>query len=111
MIDYILQHPDGIYYICEGPLSQPPELFPSKHTSRYLAALELLARYPTAPERLAFAIDWLEQNRAPDGTWDMGPSVKDGVYFPLSDNWRRAETRKKDCTERIKKLLSAICPE
>jgi len=44
----------------------------------------------------------------PDGLWDMGPSVKDGVHFPLSDSWRSVESRKLDCTYRIKKLLADI---
>ncbi len=108
MLDYVLHHPDGIYYVCEGPLAQPPGEFASKRASRYLAAMELLTRYPSAPEKLAFVADWLETNRTPDSMWDMGAASKDGVYFPLSDSWRRAEVRKTDCTYRIEKLLAAL---
>lgn len=43
-----------------------------------------------------------------DGKWDMGKLVNDKVYFPLSDDWRKRETREADCTERIEKLLSEI---
>ncbi|MBQ5322088.1 MAG: hypothetical protein J6J07_01440, partial [Oscillospiraceae bacterium] len=50
----------------------------------YLGAVELLAEYPRAREDLRFVSDWLEENRNENGNWDMGKSVKDGVYIPLS---------------------------
>lgn len=43
-----------------------------------------------------------------DGKWDMGKSVNDKVYFPLSDDWRKKEIREADCTERIEKLLKEL---
>lgn len=67
MLDYVLSKPDGIYYIYDKPLNQPPKIFTSKKASRYLAALELLADYPLAREKLGFALDWLESNRGADG--------------------------------------------
>jgi len=42
------------------------------------------------------------------GKWDMGKGAKDGVYFPLSNNWRKKETREYDCTNRIMKLLDKL---
>lgn len=38
----------------------------------------------------------------------MSKIVNDKVYFPLSDDWRRKETREADCTERIENLLEEL---
>jgi len=38
----------------------------------------------------------------------MGKAVNDKLYFPLSDDWRKSETRESDCTERIQKLLTKL---
>lgn len=110
MFDYIIQHESGIYYIySESLLVLPPE-FKSKQASRYIAAMELLSEYknPACKERLNFVVTWLNQNKGPDGLWDMGSTVKDGVRFPLSDSWRSVEARKLDCTYRISNLIKNI---
>lgn len=106
LMDYVLPKPDGMYYIYDRPLDQPPQ-FDTLAASRYLGAIEILAGYGCAPDRLGFVADWLEENRS-EGGWDMGRSVRDGAYFPLSDDWRRAETRIADCTERIGRLLARL---
>ena len=108
MFDYVLSKDNGIYYIYNKPLCQPPEAFASKEASHYLAAMELLAGYECAKEKLGFVVDWLEANKDENGQWDFGPKANDGVYFPLSDSWRKAETRKADCSERIMALLRKI---
>ena len=108
MLDYLLAHPEGIAYIYwTAPLNRPPAEFDSRQASHYLAAIELLAGYALAPEKLGFVQDWLAQNRV-GGQWDLGPRAKDGVYLPLSDSWRRAEDRRADCTARITKLLEHL---
>ena len=108
MLDYVLSYPNGIAYIYDRPLCAPPEVFASRKSSWYLAAIELLAGYAQAAGKLSFVAGWLRDNRGGDGLWDMGAAAKDGVYYPLSDTWRRPEDRKLDCTYRIKKLLNAI---
>lgn len=110
MFDYFLNHESGIYYIYDEPLSVLPKEFKSKQASRYIGAIELLSEYrnPNCKEKLGFVGEWLKHNREPDGLWDMGPAVKDGVYFPLSDHWRCIETRKQDCTYRITNLIKNI---
>lgn len=110
MFEYILNHTAGIYYIYEGCLSVLPVEFKSKQAGRYLAAIELLSGYnnPACRKKLRFAAEWLEQNKDSEGLWDMGPVVKDGVHFPLSDSWRSVEKRKQDCTYRITTLLRNI---
>lgn len=107
-LDYILQHETGIYYIYENRLTDLPSRFQHRKTSHYLAALELLAVYSTAGRKLSFAADWLLSQRNDRGTWDMGSGVNDKIYFPLSDNWRKPETREVDCTYRITGLLNKI---
>lgn len=108
LMEHILNRDKGIYYIYDERLSVPPKDFASRNASRYLAALELLAGFGCAGRRLGFAAEWLCSNRNENGRWDMGRSVNDKVYFPLSDDWRKPETREADCTERIEALLGRI---
>lgn len=105
---YILRHPTGMYYIYEKRLDVLPENFTGLQASRYLHAAELLARWPGAKEQLGFVREWLLQNRAADGSWDMGTAAKDNVLFPYADSWRSADTRRADCTCRVEKLLAAL---
>jgi hypothetical protein len=108
--DYVMESPTGYYYTYQGSMMQLPEDFCSKKASGYLAAVELYAAYPNryCKEKLQFVADWLNQSKNADGNWDMGMDAKDGTYFPLSDSWRTAALREKDCTWRIEKLLAAI---
>lgn len=108
LLDYYISRPEGIYYIYDKCLNTLPETFASKKTSYYLAAIEALAGYPQAREKLGFVAEWLDSNKDGCGRWDLGPGAKDGVYFPLSDSWRKAEDRISDCTERIGHILQSI---
>jgi hypothetical protein len=108
MLDYVLPHKRGIVYIYNNPVNVLPETFSSRKASWYLSAMELLARYDCAPQKLGFVVKWLLDNRDADGTWDMGSDSKDGIHFPLSDSWRKSEDRKRDCTVRITKLLKTL---
>ena len=108
MLDYILAHKHGIVYIYNGPVSVLPEVFASKQTNWYLSAMELLAAYESASGKLGFVTNWLLENRDADGSWDMGAVVKDGIHFPLSESWRKSEDRRRDCTERIERLLKKL---
>ena len=108
MLDYVLRHEGGIYYVYESRIDIVPDEFQSKKASRYLAAIELLTRYESGKEKLSFALDWLKEKQSANGTWDMGAAAKDGVYFPLSDRWDK-NTRITDSTYRINKLFSMLC--
>ncbi len=108
LVRYALSKEDGIYYIYDKPLSILPQKFESRETVRYLEAIELLARFKSARCELGFVLDWLIKNRAPDGTWDLGKDANDKMHFPLSDDWRTPERRKKDSTEWIQALISQI---
>ena len=107
-LDYYLSKPEGMYYIYDKPLNQPPKTFASRQSSCYIAAMEVLSRYSLAKDKLHFVADWLNANRNENGQWDLGEKAKDGVYFPLSNRWDRAG-RITDCTYRINRLLDQIC--
>lgn len=104
----ILKNHSGLYYIYDRPLERPPEVFESRRTLMYLDALELLAAYHAGRQKLAFAAGWLMEHRREDGTWDLGRQVRDGLHFPLSDDWRKPENRIDDCTGCIRRLLTLI---
>ncbi|MCH5352451.1 MAG: hypothetical protein J1E06_03190 [Acutalibacter sp.] len=107
VIDYLINASGGIYYVCEGPLKELPKEFQSRRANRYLSALELMSGYTSAPTKLKFAAQWLENQRSPDGTFDLGTVARDMVNLPLSDN-RGREGRVTDCTYRVERLLRAI---
>ena len=105
LMNYVLSKEDGIYYVYDKALSTLPCSFESREASRYLGAIELLSKYDSAKDKLRFVADWLIENKNINGKWDMGKTVNDKVYFPLSDDWRKQQTRETDCTERIDALL------
>ena len=107
-LDFCLSRPDGMFYIYDGPLNKPPEVFASRASSRYLAAIEILSRYQQAKDKLGFVVDWLYASRDKYGQWDFGEKAKDGIYFPLSDRWDTA-ARITDSGYRVSKLLLALC--
>ena len=107
-LEYIINRPKGIYYTYEKCINNLPFDFNSKNSSWYLGCIELLSEYETAKYQLQFVVEWIKNNKLQNGKWDMGQSVKDGLYFPLSDNWRKAEIRESDCTYRISKLLMKL---
>lgn len=108
LMDYVLSKEDGIYYVYDKRIMTPPCSFESREASRYLGAIELLSRYSSAKEHLRFVVDWLNCNRNIHAKWDMGNTVNDKVYFPLSDDWRKQGTREADCTERINALIKEL---
>lgn len=108
VIDYVINKEDGIYYIYGDKISVLPRTFESKEASRYIAAIELLSEYKYTKYKLNYVIDWLNDNRNENGKWDMGKATNDKIYFPLSDDWRKQETRENDCTERIASLIKNL---
>ncbi len=108
LVEYALSKENGIYYIYDKPLHILPENFQSKETIRYLSAIELLAKYKSAIDKLGFVRKWLIENQRPDGKWDMGKAANDKIRLPLSDDWRKKETRVKDCTEYVEALIKAL---
>ena len=108
MLDYVINHEKGIYYIYNKRISELPKEFQSVETSRYLEAIDILAGYKSAKEKLSFVVEWLEDNKDENGQWDLGAKAKDNLYFPLSDSWRSAECRKADCTAKIAAIIDKL---
>jgi hypothetical protein len=111
LVKYALSKKDGIYYICDTHLSVLPARFQSREAIRYLDAIELLSRFKSARNELSFVSGWLIENRNDDGTWDMGKAANDKIHFPLSDDWRKTETRISDSTEYILSILDKLKPD
>lgn len=76
-------------------------------TEQALRRLSILG-YTIEDECISKAVDWLNKSRNENGKWDMGAMAKDGVYFPLSDDWRQKGTREFDCTYRVQKLIDEV---
>lgn len=108
LVDYILNKEDGIYYVYDKKLTLLPYCFESRETSYYLNAIDLLAHYKFARDKFQFVAEWLMDNRNEKGLWDLGKTANDGIYFPLSNDWRKRETRESDCTERIYTVLKEL---
>lgn len=105
-VDYVLNYKTGIYYIGYfNSLVNLPNEFCSKECSRFVASIELLAKYKNSTAKLKFAKEWIYENRNLDGKWDFGSKSKDHIYLPLSDSWRNTEKRIDDSTYRINQLL------
>ncbi len=83
-------------------------LFRKRFRVKTQAAIELLLEYESSRDKLRFVAEWLKENQNSNGKWDMSSAVNDKVYFPLSNDWRKAETRENDCTERITKILNKL---
>ncbi|MBP3611007.1 MAG: hypothetical protein J6J42_11815 [Lachnospiraceae bacterium] len=108
MLDYVIHHEKGIYYIYGKRISELPKEFQSVEASRYIEAIDILSGYRLAKEKLNFVVEWLEDNKDGNGQWDLGTKAKDNLYFPLSDSWRSAECRKADCTAKITAILNKL---
>ena len=71
LMDYVLDKEDGIYYIYSERILFLPKVFESRQASRYLAAIELLAKYRHAAYKLHFVVDWLNglKKKMVSGIW------------------------------------------
>ena len=107
LMEHILQAPEGIYYICNGPVGEVPKVFQSRETVRWLSGIELLSGYALAPGKLGFAVEWLRAQQTESG-WDLSSIAKNNIHLPLSDDWRKAENRIADCTQWIDRILTNI---
>lgn len=107
-VDDLLGQEKGIYYIYDRHIADLPPVFQSREANRYLSAIELLARHERARPKLRYVVDWLNGCRGENGLWDMGRIVNDKLHFPLSDDWRKPETREADCTFRLSRLIHTL---
>jgi hypothetical protein len=104
LLGWVWEHPGGIGYL-SIPLSQPTP-HPPGPLDRWFNSLELLARcFPGWVVFAAGALDWIWEQRRPDGTWDFGPRAPESWVLPFSDDWRRRPNRTIDWTSRVLALL------
>ncbi|GAB6109500.1 hypothetical protein [Fusibacter bizertensis] len=107
-LDYILEYESGIYYIYDKKLLTPPKKFSTKQSLKFITAHSLLSKYDGYSSKSSLVKEWLFESRGEDGLWDFTSSTKDGVYLPLSNNWRKSINRKYDSTYIVMKLLNNI---
>lgn len=102
---YIME--TGIYYIYDRNLYDLPETFDSKTTIYYLIAIKLIAPY-ARENNLDFVKEWLYEKRNSNGIWEMPKLKSDGIIFPISDNWRKLESKSADINRFIHDVISRL---
>jgi hypothetical protein len=103
IVDWIWNNPKGIGYL--GADMQHPK---PAHIFQWLESLEILSHFQCWRDITTKALDWLWQQRNPDGLWDFGAKVSKSFYFPLSDDWRKPGARSMDHSTRILVLLKSF---
>ncbi len=104
LLAWIWEKPGGIGYLAVSLNREPPTQVGG--LDRWLASLEMLARlFPTWVHFAQSSIDWIWQQRNPQGYWDFGPRPRALSCLPLSANWREKRNRFYDWTTRILILL------
>jgi len=116
VLDYVLHHPKGIYYMYDRMISGLPEI-QDRGFFGWLKTHQLLARFGSWKDLAQEALNhiWAQRNtpgNAP-GTWDVGSKTarKPFTSFPLSESWRRRENRIIDSTVEVLSLLALGCDE
>ena len=111
LVRLVLDHPSGLYYVCDGPIRTPPPSGTDRRAGSWIGAIDILSFHPGKEVRreLRFAAAWLDGLRDLAGGWDLGPAARDGIYLPLSDSWRSPGVRRTDCTLRINALMERLC--
>ena len=107
-ISHIIEEERGIAGVHDHALHHLPLDFPSMETTRFLAALDLMAFFPSAGRFLEDAKTWLWEQLNPAGRWDLGKTGHDGVYLPMSSSWRRPFDREVDSSVRLLLILQRM---
>jgi hypothetical protein len=106
MLDFVMHSPEGIYYVYGKDISVLPPLL-SRDFWRWFSAHQLLSRFRLWKELSVDGLNWIWEQRTPEGFWDFGSKVGRKPYtgFPLSESWRRPKNRIIDCTTTALALL------
>ncbi len=94
------------------PMCSLPALLPERFTvgtlGRSAHTHELMSRFPSwrAQPGAAFE-EQLWRLRGENGLWDFGPKSKQGFNM-LSEDWRRPDRRKHDCSVRLLRLIRLL---
>ena len=107
MLDFVMHYPEGIYYVYGKDISVLPPIL-SRDFFPWFCAHRLLSRFRLWKELSVDAVNWIWEQRTPEGFWDFGSRIGRKPYtgFPLSESWRRPENRITDCTTTVLGLLS-----
>ena len=107
MLDFVMHYPEGIYYVYGKDISVLPSIL-SRDFGPWFFAHQLLSRFRLWKELSVDALNWIWEQRTPEGFWDFGSKIGRKPYtgFPLSESWRRSKNRTIDCTTTALALLS-----
>ncbi len=102
----LLRAPEGIYYVCPGPLNALPPIS-SRTFWSWMQGHALLSRFPLWKTMCAETANWIWSQRTENGFWDLGGTIsrKPFTRFPLSESWKRPENRLIDSSVEILDLL------
>jgi hypothetical protein len=108
LAERLLRHacsfPGGIKYL-EVTAHVPP-VDKSGQLECWFRSHELLSRFPGWGRVCGAAVEWLLEKQNPEGWWDLGPRSRMSVILPLTENWRKKNTRRTDWTTRVLLLLA-----
>jgi len=109
LLHWLWNRPQGIMYLGVSLSDEPPANQPGQF-DRWLNSLEMLARlYPQWAHYAGDALTWIWAQRRENDLWDFGPRPSHLTYLPLSDHWRKPDSRIFDWTTRILVLLRQYC--
>jgi hypothetical protein len=110
MLDYVMHAPSGIYYVYAKNISILPPIL-SRDFWGWFRAHQLLSRFRVWKALSTEAVNWIWAQRTDEEFWDVGGHIarKPSTSFPLSESWRRPESRIIDSTVEMLGLLSKAC--
>ena len=96
---YVMDAPHGIYYTYDKLINTFPPIDARWFVS-WLLAIRLLSRFPTFQKVGVPALNWIWDQRSPEGLWNFTGYVpwKPVSYLPISESWRKRKNRVIDCT-------------
>lgn len=104
LVTWVWHKEEGIGYLDATPSRVPPPLARGP-LDRWFASHELLSAFPSWRKLAGDVIDWLWAQRNEWGFWDFGPRSDWSASLPLSENWRRKQSRQHDWSARVLALL------
>ncbi len=104
--DYIMEK--GIYYIYSKSLNTIPEVFDHQNTLSYLYAISLTASFNPKSSFLSSVKLWILNHQDQNGYWNLNNIKTDGVMLPISNNWKRRESKLNDIKKFMEKVLNNL---
>lgn len=107
MLRHLGGHANECGYFWEKTPTQLPENFIHNKTRRWFATFNYINQFRGSSMYLSHVVEWLLENRRPDGLWDWGTQTKDpwGYFGYYSCNRNYTHNRIVDCTMEILHFL------